>query len=87
MRRAGAQLAREAGNHRGIVGHCLAHARRHFVEVTPNSPRECRFVLETLGEVYGYDAQAEEQGLSPQDRLHFHQEHTTPVLEKLRVWR
>src|SRR6266404_5889106 len=28
-----------------IVGHCLAHARRHFVEVTANFPRECRFVL------------------------------------------
>src|SRR5208282_5122488 len=25
-----------------IVGHCLAHARRRFVEVTPNFPEECR---------------------------------------------
>jgi transposase len=25
-----------------IIGHCLAHARRHFVEVTPNFPEECR---------------------------------------------
>src|SRR6202451_63741 len=36
-----------------IIAHCLAHARRHFVEVTPNFPNECRFVLESLGEVYG----------------------------------
>ena len=69
-----------------IVGNCLAHARRHFVEVTPSFPQECRFVLETLGEVYGYDAQAEEQGLSREDRLRFHQEHSTPVLEKLHAW-
>jgi transposase len=41
-----------------IVGHCMAHARRHFVEVTPNFPLECRFVLESLGEVYGYDNRA-----------------------------
>ncbi len=24
-----------------IVRHCLAHARRRFVEVTPNFPDEC----------------------------------------------
>ena len=41
-----------------IVGHCLAHARRRFVEVTPNFPEACRFVLESLGEVYGNDAAA-----------------------------
>jgi transposase len=59
-----------------IVGNCLAHGRRHFVEVTPHFPQECRLVLETLGEVYGYEAQAEKQGLSPEERLRFHQEHT-----------
>jgi len=31
-----------------IVGHSMAHARRHFVEVTPNCPRVCRFVGESL---------------------------------------
>lgn len=69
-----------------IVGNCLAHGRRYFVEVTPNFPQECRFVLETLGEVYGYDAQAEEQGLSPEKRLQFHQEHSEPAMEKLHAW-
>ena len=69
-----------------IVGNCLAHGRRHFVEVTPNFPQECRFVLETLGEGYGYDAQAEEQGLSPEERLRFHQEHSEPVMKKLHAW-
>jgi transposase len=34
------------------VSHCLAHARRRFVEVVANFPEECRHVLETLGEVY-----------------------------------
>jgi hypothetical protein len=28
--------------------------------VAQNFPEECRYVLETLGEVYGYDAQASE---------------------------
>ena len=69
-----------------LVGHCTAHARRHFVEVTPNFPEECRFVLESFGQVYGYDAEAEERGLQPEERLRFHQEHSLPVMNALRAW-
>ena len=69
-----------------IVSHCLAHARRRFVEVVANFPAECRHVLETLGEVYGYDAQAREQGMSPEARLRFHQEHSGPMMAGLQAW-
>jgi transposase len=69
-----------------LVGNCNAHARRHFVEVIPNFPEECRFVLESLGEVYGYDGQAEEQGLSPEERLRFHQDHSLPVMNTMHAW-
>ena len=69
-----------------VLANCNAHGRRHFVKVTPNFPDECRFVLETLGEVYGYDAATREQGLSPEERLQFHQEHSQPVVEKLHAW-
>jgi transposase len=69
-----------------IVGNCLAHGRRHFVQVMPNFPQECRFVLETLGEVYRYDAQAEELGLGPEERLRFHQEHSAPLMKQLHAW-
>lgn len=69
-----------------IVAHCLAHGRRTFVEVIANFPGECRFVLENLGEVYGYDEQARELGLSPEERLDFHQKHSAPVMEKLHTW-
>ena len=69
-----------------IIAHCLANARRYFVEVTPNFPVECRFVLESLGEVYGFDEAARTQRLSPEQRLRFHQEHSGPVMETLRIW-
>jgi len=69
-----------------VLGNCNAHGRRHFVKVTPNFPEDCRFVLESLGEVYGYDAATREQGLSPEARLQFHQEHSQPVMEKLHAW-
>jgi transposase len=69
-----------------IVGYCLAHSRRRFVNVVPSFPEPCRYVLEVLGEVYGYDAQAEKQGLSPEERLRFHQEHSERVMKQLHAW-
>ncbi len=69
-----------------IVGHCLAHARRHVVEVASSFPAECRRILETLGTVYRHDAEAREQGLSPEARLAYHQTHSSPVLEDLHTW-
>jgi transposase len=69
-----------------ILAHCLAHARRQFVEVAPHFPAECRYVLETLAEVYRQDVLARAQGLSPQDRLAFHQARSRPLVDQLASW-
>ncbi|MHB2007138.1 MAG: IS66 family transposase, partial [Acidobacteriaceae bacterium] len=39
-----------------IVGNCLLHGRRKFVDVVTKFPDECRYLLETLREVYKHDA-------------------------------
>jgi transposase len=69
-----------------IVGHCLAHARRRFVEVIENFPQPCQHVLEQLGTVYGNDATARKQAMTAQERLRYHQRHSAPVMEELRGW-
>jgi transposase len=69
-----------------LWGNCNAHARRRFVQVTANFPQECQFVLESFGEVYRYDADAEARGLTPEERLRFHQEHSQPVMDALHAW-
>lgn len=69
-----------------IVGNCLAHARRRFVQVTPAFPDECRYVLETLGQVYRIDAETRTQGLSPEQRLQRHQDASAPLLTALHAW-
>ena len=69
-----------------LLANCLAHGRRQVVEVVENFPEECRYVLETLGGVYHHDALAREQGLSPEDRLRFHQEHSGPLMKGLHEW-
>jgi transposase len=69
-----------------LLANCLAHGRRQFVEVAANFPDQCRYVLETLGQVYGHDAEARERGLKPEERPRFHQERSGPVMEKLHGW-
>jgi len=61
-------------------------AKRQVVEVAQNFPEECRHVLERLGEVYRNDAEARDGHLTPQERLHFHQERSRPVMERLHDW-
>jgi len=48
-----------------LLANYLAHGRRQFVEVAANFPEPCRYVLETLGDVYKYDAETRERKLSP----------------------
>jgi transposase len=69
-----------------VLGHCLAHARRKVVDVTPSFPAECRHILETLREVYRCDAEARTAGLGPLDRLAAHQARSGPLLEELHAW-
>jgi transposase len=56
------------------------------VEVAANFPEPCRYVLETLGEVYKYDAEAHFRNLSPIERLAFHQQHSAPLMKRLYDW-
>ena len=56
------------------------------MEVVDNFPEECRYVLETLRDVYHHDALAREQAMSPEQRLRFHQEHSEPLMKGLHEW-
>jgi transposase len=69
-----------------ILCNCLTHGRRQFTDVHEGFPEECRRVIESLREVYRFDAQARAQGLSDAQRLDFHQEHSGPVMEALHGW-
>jgi transposase len=69
-----------------ILGHCPAHGRRRFVKVAQNFPEECRFVLETLAEIYHDDEHTREQRMSPVERLAFHQARSRPVMEGLHAY-
>lgn len=69
-----------------IISNCLAHARRQFVEIIDRFPEDCASVIEHLGKVYHHDAIAKDLGLSPEDRLLYHQDHCGPVMADLHSW-
>ena len=78
--------ANTAGDFATILANCLAHARRHFVDVVTAFPTEVRVVLETLRDVYRNDAVACQRELSPDDRLRFHQAESGPLMATLKAW-
>ncbi|NIM18390.1 MAG: IS66 family transposase [Candidatus Aminicenantes bacterium] len=69
-----------------IIVNCLSHGRRKFVELIESYPRECRFVIETLAEVYKYDEEAKVEKMTPSERLCLHQKKSKPLMDKLEQW-
>jgi hypothetical protein len=69
-----------------ILANCIAHGRRRFVDVAPNFPAECRYVIETLAQVYRNDATVRKQAMTPEQRLAFHKEQSGPLMEGLQKW-
>jgi transposase len=71
---------------RVILGNCLAHARRRFVDKVAQFPNECFRVIRVLGRVYGYDEQARRKQMTPQERLSFHQAKSGRLMKALKAW-
>src|SRR5262249_40038498 len=74
------------GELRTILAHCLAHARRQFVEVYERFPEPCGYLLEALAVVYRNDAVAGQRMLSWEARLQWHQEASGPTMQQLHEW-
>lgn len=66
-----------------LAANCLSHGRRGFVKIFDSFPTECRHIIEELGKVYAFDEEARQQGLTPKQRLLFHQTRSAPVMKKL----
>jgi transposase len=66
--------------------HCLAHGRRKFSELEESFPAECMVVIDALKQVFDHDDKADEQQLSAQERLAYHQAYSGPIMEGLKRW-
>jgi len=68
------------------LANCLAHGRRHVVNVFDNFPEQALHILEALAVPFRVDREAKAQGLAPKQRLRLHQEKSGPVLKHLHRW-
>jgi len=69
-----------------ILGNCNIHARRKLVEVAEDFPAECKKVLDIFVDVYKAEAETQKLGLSPAERLAYHQAHSGPRMQELEQW-
>jgi hypothetical protein len=72
--------------HEVIAANCLAHGRPHVVDEAESFPGECRHVLEQLRIVFANEALCKEKGWEGEERLHFHQKQSGPVMASLKAW-
>ena len=69
-----------------VLANCLTHGRRKFVEVVDSFPEECQYILKLLAKVYKNDATTRKEGMSDDERLEFHQAHSTEHMDELHRW-
>ena len=64
-----------------ILSNCLSHGFRKFDELRNYFPAECLVITRLLSRVFKFDQ--ETRGMSPQERLAFHQTHSKPLMDEL----
>lgn len=69
-----------------IRSHCLAHGRRQFTEIDEVFPEECTRVITDLKIVFQHEAATRDQAMTATERLAYHQTHSGPILDDLKVW-
>ena len=69
-----------------LLGNCLTHARRGFVDLADQFPLEIKYVINVFAEIFHFDAIAKEKGLNDDERLKFHQENSGPFIDDLKAW-
>jgi transposase len=67
-------------------GSCNTHARRNFVEQIENFPDECAHIVEVFRELYQNEAHVRSHGMTDDERLHYHREHSASLMAYLKVW-
>lgn len=66
--------------------HCMAHARRKFVEAQNTDPPRANYFLEQAQKLYRIERQAREQKMDEAKRLQLRQHKAIPILEELGAW-
>ncbi len=69
-----------------LHGVCNAHGRRQYVDVQTHFPEQVQWVLEQYQLIWINDDVTREKAMTQAQRLAYHQEHSLPVMLKIRAW-
>jgi Transposase IS66 family. len=64
----------------------IIHGRRKFTEIEEVFPAECQRVIDDLNTVFEHEASTRPQRLRVAERLAYPQQHSEPIMSKLKVW-
>ncbi|MER2491639.1 IS66 family transposase [Catenovulum sediminis] len=65
---------------------CNSHARRQFYDVHSHFPEEVAWVIEEYGKIWHHESIVQQQNMSAQQRLVYHQQHSLPVMYSIANW-
>jgi transposase len=66
--------------------HCMAHARRKFMEAQPNDGQRAQYALKQIQQLYQIERKATEQKMSELQVLELRQQEALPILESVGKW-
>ncbi len=66
--------------------HCMAHARRKFIEAQSNDAARATYALEHMQQLYAIERDCREKNISDEERQSVRQQQAAPVLEHLGKW-
>jgi len=69
-----------------IIVFCLVHGRRQFLRLIESFPTEVQYVLNLISKIYQNEKYCKDNGLTPYDRLLYHQKYSIPILEEWHAW-
>lgn len=69
-----------------IVSLCNSHGRRQFKDIQALYPKEVEYVLKLYGKIWVNDHHTKHTGMTQQQRLEHHKEHSLPVMKTLKAW-
>lgn len=66
--------------------HCMAHARRKFIEAQSNDAARSAYALEQIQQLYAIERNCKEQNMLDEERKYVRQQQAAPILERLGKW-
>ena len=69
-----------------ILLHCMAHARRYFIEAVNNDADRANYALERFQQLYAIERNCKEKNLTHQERKEARKKEALPILEELGSW-